>query len=201
MIVWTPCNDQPSWFTAVRSAGLLLLLAVLPALAPAGALDGALEVKSAYVSVDKGVIELHAQIQYPVNEHMRAALRDGVTLIFDLDVNVTRERRYWMDAEVASLQLRRELAYHTVSDRFVVRDSRGGEQESFATLEGALEFLGAVDGWPILVTSQLNPRNDYRVGVRASVRRGRMPDTLRTIMFWTNDWHRSSEWYTWSLPQ
>jgi len=201
MILWTSCNDRSGGFATLRTAALLLWLALVPAAVRAGALDGTLEVKSAYVSVDKGVFELHSRIQYPVNEHMRTALRDGVTLIFDLDVNVTRERHYWFDAEVANLQLRRELAYHTVSDRFVVRDARGGEQESFATLEGALEYLGSVDGWPILVTSQLNPRSDYRVGLRASVRRGRMPDTLRTIMFWTNDWHRSSEWYTWSLPQ
>jgi hypothetical protein len=40
----------------------------------------------------------------------------------------------------------------------------------------------------------------YHVSVRAGVRRGRLPSSLRAIMFWTDDWHRTSEWYSWSLP-
>jgi hypothetical protein len=36
--------------------------------------------------------------------------------------------------------------------------------------------------------------------VRAGVRRGHLPASLRAILFWTNDWARVSEWYTWVLP-
>jgi hypothetical protein len=41
---------------------------------------------------------------------------------------------------------------------------------------------------------------NYRISVRAGVRRGRLPASLRALMFWTDDWRRVSEWYTWSLP-
>jgi hypothetical protein len=181
--------------------GLWILAAVVASgPAPGDALDGTLEVKSAYVNVDKDVFQLHASIQYPMNDQIRDALKDGVTLTFDLDVNVARERRFWMDADVANLTLRRELSYHTVSDRYVVREPRGGEQQSFARLEDALAYIGTVDSWPIVIAPQLSDRSDYRVSVRAGVRRGRMPDALRAIMFWTDDWHRTSDWYSWSLP-
>jgi hypothetical protein len=168
-------------------------------LARADALDGVLEVRSAYVNVDSGVFLLHARIEYPDNPAIRDALRDGITLTFDLDVRVERERRFWFDAEIVALTLRRELAYHAVSERYVVRDSRSGEQQSYATLEEALKQLGTVDGWPILVEPQLDG-GQYHVSVRAGVRRGRLPSSLRAIMFWTDDWHRTSEWYSWSLP-
>jgi hypothetical protein len=197
MQLWILSND------GVGALALTLMLALLPAAAPlrADALDGTLEVRSAYVNVDNDVLELHARVQYPVNEQIRAALQDGVMLSFDLDVNVTRERRLWFDAEIAAVQLRRELAYHTVSDRYVVRDARNGDQQSFPSLEAALDYLGTIDDWPIAVASQLNPSSNYRVSVRAGIRRGRIPDGLRTLMFWTNDWHRASAWYSWSLPQ
>jgi hypothetical protein len=168
-------------------------------LARADALDGVLEVRSAYVNVDNGVFLLHARIEYPDNPAIRDALRDGITLTFDLDVRVERERRFWFDAEIVALTLRRELAYHAVSERYVVRDTRSGEQQSYATLEEALKQLGTVDGWPILVEPQLDG-GMYHVSVRAGVRRGRLPSSLRAIMFWTDDWHRTSEWYSWSLP-
>jgi len=165
----------------------------------ADALDGTLEVRSAYVNVDKGVFLLHATVQYPINPTIRGALRDGITLIFDLDTRIERERRFWFDATIVDLTLRRELSYHAVTERFLVRDTRSGDQESFATLEEAIESLGHIEGWPILVEPQLN-EGSYQVSVRAALRRGRMPSSLRALMFWTDDWHRESEWYTWSLP-
>jgi len=165
----------------------------------ADTLDGVLEVRSAYVNVDNEVFLLHARIEYPVNPEIRNALRDGLTLTFDLDTRVDRERRLLWDASVVSLTLRRELAYHAISDRYVVRDVRSGDQQSFATLEDALGFLGTVDGWPILVEPQLD-EGRYLVSVRAAVRRGRLPSSLRALMFWADDWYRTSDWYSWWLP-
>ena len=176
-----------------------LALALCCALVLADALDGVLEVRSAYVNIDNGVFLLHARVEYPVNPAIRDALREGVTLTFDLDTRVDRERRFWVNASIVDLTLRRELAYHAVSDRYVVRDVRSGEQVSFPTLEEALEHLGKIDSWPILVEPQLGAGN-YIVSVRAGVRRGKLPASLRALLFWTNDWHRESEWYSWALP-
>ena len=178
---------------------LLLMLSVWAAGAYADALDGVLEVRSAYVNIDNGVFLLHARVEYPVNPAIRAALRDGVTLTFDLDTRVERERRMWFNATIVELTLKRELRYHAVSDRYVVRDVKTGQQESFPTLEEALTYLGRVDSWPILVEPQLSGGN-YLISVRAGVRRGRLPASLRALFFWTGDFRRVSEWYSWSLP-
>lgn len=187
---------------------LSLLFAALAVLGSAtdsraDALDGLLEVSSAYATPENGVYNLFARIAYPVNDDIRAALKDGLTLTFDLDVVVSRERRLWMDETVAEYTLKRELSYHAVSDRYVGRDvdnRNGSEQHSYATLEEALESLGTVDAWPFLLQQQLSASRTYRVSLRAGVRRGRLPDTLRVLLFWTDDWHRESEWFSWSLP-
>jgi len=182
--------------------GVLMALAFAACGPPAhaDALDGVLEVRSAYVSVEGGVFLLHARIEYPVNPAIRDALHDGVTLTVDLDTRIERARRFWLNADIVDLTLRRELGYHAVSDRYIVRDVRSGNQKSFATLEEALSDLGTVDGWPVLVEPQLITEGNYRISVRAGVRRGRLPTSLRALMFWTDDWHRVSQWYTWSLP-
>ena len=186
----------------------ILLLTMLLAFGSTGparadALDGLLEVRSAYVTIEDGVFQLFARVAYPVNDDIRAALKDGLTLTFNLDVVVSRERRFWMDATVAEYSLKRELMYHAVSDRYVTRDvdATSGEQHSYATLEEALEALGTVDAWPFLLSPQLSAKRDYRVSLRAGVRRGRLPETLRVLMFWTDVWHRESEWFSWSLQR
>jgi hypothetical protein len=189
-------------FLALAVTALLTL--TTGSVARADALDGLLEVRSAYVSVDQGVFQLFARVAYPVNDEIRAALKDGLTLSFDLDVVVSRERRFWMDETVAEYTLKRELVYHAVSDRYVAREidsSRSSEQRSYATLEEALDALGTVDAWPFLLSPQLSSNRQYRVSLRAGMRRGRLPDTLRVLLFWTDDWHRESEWFSWSLQR
>jgi hypothetical protein len=178
---------------------LFLLLSAWVTGVYADALDGVLEVRSAYVNIDNGVFLLHARVEYPVNPAIRDALRDGVTLTFELDTRVERERRLWFNAGIVDLTLRRELMYHAVSDRYVVRDVKTGQQENFPTLEEAVTYLGRVDSWPILVEPLLNS-GSYLISVRAGVRRGRLPASLRALFFWTDDFRRVSEWYSWSLP-
>ncbi len=179
---------------------LLALAGLTTCTARADALDGVLEVRSAYVNIDGGVYKLHTRIQYPDGEPIRVALDDGVTLEFEVEAVVSRERRLWFDPNIVSLTLRRELAFHTVSNKYIVREERSGEQASFTTLDQALDHLGTVDGWPIIVTPQLSDEARYRVAVRAGIRRGRLSSTLRTLLFWSDDWYRVSDWYAWTLP-
>ncbi len=187
----------------LSTLALAMLFAGMSTVARAEALDGLLEVRSAYVDVKQGVFQLFARVAYPVNEDIRAALKEGLMLNFDLDVVVSRERRFWVDESVAEYTLRRELIYHAVSDRYVARDVDSGsnDQHSYATLEEALEALGTVEAWPFLLSPQLSANRQYRVSLRAGVRRGRLSDTMRVLLFWTDDWHRESEWFSWSLQR
>jgi hypothetical protein len=194
---------RPAYNLLTLLVAALLAVGAAP-VARSDVLDGVLEVRSAYVNIEQGVFQLYARVQYPVNDDIRAALKDGLKLTFELDIVVSRERRFWMDAEIRNYTLKRELMYHAVSDRYITRelDSRSpNPQHSYSTLEEALEALGTVDALPILVSSQLAENREYRVSLRAGVRRGQLADTLRFLLFWTDDWHRESEWFSWSLQR
>jgi len=163
------------------------------------ALDGELEIRSAYAVPSHGVVVLSAHVLYPQNDRISAALKDGVTLSFDLEVIVSRHRRLWTDVEAVDLTRRWELSYHVVSDRYLLRDVAGNVQESFPSLAAALTRVGQVEEWPIAVDSQLRNDEEWQIRLRAGVRRGNMPDALRALMFWSDGWHRTSDWYSWTL--
>ena len=189
---------RPFWGRVIISLGTSLAI-VLAAPLRADALDGQFEVRSAFININNDVYLLHADVQYPLSDDMRKALADGASLDFELQAAVFRERRYWFDNDVVNLTLRRQLSFHSVSNRYIVKETGQEEQRSFATVESALEDLGRIEGWPILTRPQLTAEAGYRVAVRASVRRGKLNDALRVILFWTDDWQRNSEWYEWSL--
>ncbi|MEZ5500933.1 MAG: DUF4390 domain-containing protein [Steroidobacteraceae bacterium] len=183
-----------------RSFLLLAGLLATAGLASADTLDGSLQIESAYVTVDGGVYRLNAVIRFPLNEEIHAALKEGVSLRFNVETVIVRERRYWFDDSIVGLAIEKELSYHSVSDRYVVRDLRNSDQASFVSLEDAVDAIGRIENRPILVEPQLDASASYRVSVRAGVRRGRVPDALRFFVFWSDSWHRESDWYSWTLP-
>ncbi|MDR2215161.1 MAG: DUF4390 domain-containing protein [Nevskiaceae bacterium] len=184
-----------------RAFALAMLLICAPPLLSA-AESTSPDIASAYVTVRDGVYLLNVQTVYPLTEDISRALDDGVTLNFDLQAQVLKQRRFWYDATLVDVIVRRELSWHAVSERFVLKDiSAGGSQQLFMTLEEALEAVGSVQDWPVIVEPQLDPDSAYQISVRAEMRRGRMPDALRMLVFWSDAWSRASDWREWALPR
>jgi Domain of unknown function (DUF4390) len=179
----------------------LLMLAAQCGEARAAEAGDRLAVQTAYVNVRGGVFELNARAIYPLNDDIRTALADGVTVNIELQTQVHRQRRLWFDSTLVDVTLRRELSWHAVSERYILREPGTGEQQVYTTLDVALVAAGEVENWPVVVEPQLDPDSTYTISVRAGVRRGRMSDALRALIFWSDSWNRSSEWYTWTLPR
>jgi hypothetical protein len=158
------------------------------------------EIRSAYVEPSEGVYQLSATLDFELEEGARAEIRDGAPLAMRLDIVVKRQRSYWLDETVATLTQNYELAHHALSERYLVRNLNSGEQTSYATLDAALDALRVVSRLPILDQALIDPRRRHEVSLRASMDVRTMPDALRFVLFWADDWRQRTEWYTWS-PQ
>lgn len=176
------------------------LLAVLPGGPVRAQNQDRFEIRSAYVERTSGVYQLSATIDFSVPEGARAAIRDGAPLTLHLDIVVHRQRSYWLDETVATLDQNYELAFHALTERYLVRNLNSGEQSSYATIDAALDQLRVISGLPILDQALVRPNSRHEISIRASLDVRTMPDTLRFILFWADDWRQRTEWYTWS-PQ
>jgi hypothetical protein len=183
-------------------AGRLRLLLALVTVALSGTswAQSRFEVRSAYVEPSEGVYQLNATIDFELPAGAREAVREGVPLTLHLEIVVRRQRFYWFDEGVATLEQDYELVYHALSERYLVRNLNSGEQASFPTLDTALDALRVISNLPILDVSLVVPNRRHEISVRATLDVRTMPDTLRFILFWADDWRQASEWYTWS-PQ
>jgi hypothetical protein len=179
-----------------RAAWLLCFLATFAA--PVFA-DTRLEVTAASVALDEGVFELDATLDLAIPEAGRRAIEAGLTLELDYQIEIARVRRYLPDAEVASLQQSYELSYHALSQRYLLRNLNTGEQQDFGTLQASLDRLAEVRGLPLLDSSLLEPGSTYEFRVRAELNLRTAPDSLGWLLFWTDDWSATSEWYAWTL--
>jgi hypothetical protein len=187
-----------------RAHAILLagwLLALLSFCAPtAWAQQPRFDIRSAYVEPSDGVYQLNATLELAVPEPARRAIDEGVPLTLDLTIVVRRARRYWLDETVAELVQRYEVIHHALSERYLLRNLNSGEQTSFATLDAALDALRVISNLPILDRSLVVPERRHEISLRAVLDVPTMPDALRFVLFWRDDWRQVSDWYTWS-PQ
>jgi len=190
-------------YSGVARARLWLLCGaaacLLAAASVADGLDGRFEVRSADLELTEGVYHLNVRIDLPVGDAVRQGLEEGVPLGLEVDLAINRVRQFLPNAGVAELTQRYHLQYNTVSARYVLRNDNSGEQESLPTVDAALERLSQVRGLPALDQSLLVAGRRYEANVRAKLDYGAVPLSVRVLMFWVNEWHRESDWYTWVL--
>ena len=184
---------------ALLQGGALVIGLFLGSSARADGLEGRFEIRSADLELTDGVYHLNSRIDLPVGDAVRRGLVEGVPLALEIDIDIERVRQLLPNSRVAELTQHYHLQYNAVSARFILRNDNSGQQESLGTVEAALEQLSEVRGLPVLDKSLVTADRRYEANVRARIDYGSVPFTLRMVMFWVNEWHRESDWYTWTL--
>jgi hypothetical protein len=188
----------------IRIATVLLaaLMLQLPALAQdESERVGYFDVRSASTTLNNGVHELDARLQLILSAEALEALNSSVAMTIELRIEVIRVRRFYLDDVEAEVSFNFELEYSPVTQRYIVRNTKSGDQESFATLYSALNNLGRIQGLPIIDDVLLSPDSNYRVRLRALLSARQIANPFRIIFFWRDKWQLKSEWYEWPLER
>jgi Domain of unknown function (DUF4390) len=187
----------PRWLAGLMGAVLAAALLVQPL--RADGLEGRFEVRSADLELNDGVYHLNARIDLPISDAVRRGLSEGVPLALGLDIDIERVRQLLPNSRVAELTQRYHLQYNAVSAHYVLRNDNSGQQESFGSVDEAIEHLSEVHNLPVLDKALIARDRRYEANVRAKIDFGTVPFTLRMLMFWVRDWHRESDWYAWTF--
>jgi hypothetical protein len=180
--------------------GVMLLACILAtASAPAAIAETLVNVRSASLALDQDVYELDARAEVQLPDDARKAIEAGLTMRLDYEIELNRVRNYVPDATVAELVQSYELSYHALSQRYLVRNLNTGEQQDFGTLDAAMERLCDVRGLPVVDAALVDEKRAYEVAVRVIVDLNSGSEALSWILFWTDDWSATSEWYVWPL--
>jgi hypothetical protein len=190
-------SRPPARFAWLICAAAAVTLWVRPL--QADGLEGRFEVRSADLQLKDGVYHLNVHMDLPVSDAVRRGLAEGVPLTVELDLDIERVRQLLPNSRVAELTQRYHLQYNAVSARYVLRNDNSGQQQSLSSVDSAIEQLSEVRGLPVLDKALISADRRYEASVRAKVDYGSVPFSLRVVMFWVNDWHRESDWYTWTL--
>ena len=160
---------------------------------------GRFQIHTAYSELIDGVYYLNADIEYSLDEPALKALESSLPLTIKVEIELIRDRRFVWDETVAKLEHVDQIAYHPLSQRYLVRELATGEVESFASYRAAVARLGQVSDVPLIDTRLLDTDARYRVRIRAVLDLSEYSAPLRVYAKFWQDWTISSEWYEWVL--
>ena len=182
--------------------GIALLVAAMLAVAvlqPARADD--IEVRDvALRTVDEG-LALDVDFAFELSPRLAEVVANGVPLYFRVDFQLTRSRWYWFDETAASRDVLLRLSYHALSRQY--RLSTGALQQSFPSLEEALNVLKRVRNW-LVVDRSINLSNvEYDAAVRMRLDTTLLPKPFQLSALTSRELHLESNWkrFTVRSPQ
>lgn len=189
--------EQASVWRGLKRIAPLLACAMLYWATPAVASE--FQVLEADTRLVDGVYRLNAVVDYDLTKPVREALLNGVALVFEMRIELVRDRQWWWDAGVADLNQSYRLSYHALSRQFVVENLNTGLQRTFLDLASALHHQGAVRELPLIDAALLNKNETYTASLRAQLALSELPLPIRARAYISSAWRLASTWYTWEL--
>jgi len=157
----------------------------------------ATEIKQYQVERLDDEIVVSAQLAFELPAAVEEALIKGIPIFFVTEANLLRERWYWYDKKVGSVQRLMRLAYLPLTRRWRLNVSPGGGLEDtpglalnqgFDTLEEALATIKRVSRWKIADAADLGSSYKYRVNFSFRLDLGRLPRPFLLGAAGQSDW-------------
>ena len=175
-----------------RLASLARLIALLCALAAQPARAEEIEVRSAALRPTEAGLVLDADFEFELTPRLADVVINGVPLYFRVDFELTRPRWYWLDETTATRRLLLRLSYHALSRQY--RLSTGLLQQSFSTLEEALQLLTRVRNWLVVERTVPLAQTDYEAAVRMRLDATLLPKPFQLSALTSRELQLESPW-------
>jgi hypothetical protein len=151
-----------------------------------------IEVQAAALRAAEEGLALDADFVFELTPRLADVVSNGVPLYFRVDFELTRRRWYWFDHTAASSRLQLRLSYHALSRQY--RLSAGALQQSFPSLEEALNVLKRVRNWLVVERIAGLASADYEAAVRMRLDTALLPKPFQLSALTGRDFQLESPW-------
>jgi hypothetical protein len=185
------------WKRARADLSVLFVCTLLAALQPAAVqAETRAEVTQLELARGGDGVELAASLKFDLPAAVQDALFKGLPVIFVEEVEVYRERWYWLDKRVGAAQRHMRLVFQPLIRRWRLSlgsgpgstAELGALSQTFDTLEEALGVIRRVSGWRITDFANLETGAEHRVEFRFRLDVAQLPRPLQIGALGESDW-------------
>lgn len=182
------------WLERVLCALRMAVLVVISGLAQAQTVT---EISQYQVERIDDEVLLSAQMAFELPTAVEDALLKGIPVFFVTEAELLRDRWYWYDKKLRTVERHMRLAYQPLTRRWRLNVSAGPGREtnqgltlnqSFDSLAEALSAVKRVSRWRIAEASDLDGSQKYKVDFRFRLDLSQLPRPFQIGALGQSDW-------------
>jgi hypothetical protein len=140
---------------------------------------------------------VYLNVEGAFTEEMKEAILSGVPATFSFLIRLYMARNFWLDKEMADLEVTHTIKYDNLKKEFEVRRSwekdRSRTTKSFAE---ARKWMSEIDSLSIVALSELRKDTQYQLRLKAELSEVTLPFYLHYVLFFVSLWDFETDWYT-----
>lgn len=191
----------PRWAFGLASVLFLMLGLCNASLVNAeeGEIEPAFTVVSATSRIDDDVVRLDAVFELIFSEKLIEGLHSGVPLTLLVEMEVLRERSFWVSETVAEIEQRFQISFNPLTGKYLFHNLNSDARFQLPSFDVVKLVASHLSNFPLLDYTLLNEEEIYNARLRIKVDREKFPVPLRLMTYVTSDWDLVSEWFEWPL--
>ena len=184
------------WCVQSSLSNLIFFLLILWLPATVAQAEG-IQIKSVSMAAVAQGYEISIDSEIALNATLEQVLEKGIVLYFVTKFSLVDSRWYWLYDEVARGKLRVGLRYYALTRQYHL--NHPSFSQSFNTLAEALQALGQLRDYPLIVKSDLKNDVDYIASLRIWLDLTRMPKPFQVEALGSRKWDLSSDKLEWRM--
>ncbi len=150
-------------------------------------------------SVVEGHLVVGVRATFTLDENVREAIDNGITLYFELDTRLLRSRPFWPDERIAASTHRYALSRHALSARYALVAQGAAQASTFENFDDALVALGEIPEALDCATRLMAPGGTFLARSRLRLVTEELPAPMRPLVWISPGWWISSGWREWPI--
>lgn len=161
------------------------------------AIAGTIEPLKANVFPTEDGYALSAEFTVDLGPRVEDIVAHGVPLYFNLELEIKRPRKYWVDEHILGRTLTYRLSYHALTRQY--RLSTGALHRGFDNLGDALRAMGRLAALPVAPRETFEAGETYDLALRLSLDRNQLPKPFQLDALANRDWQVEAKTLEWQM--
>jgi len=155
-------------------------------------------VRSISAKIETGtpqVVHLAGETALELPARVETALDNGITLDFEYEVILKRNRRLIWDPALFRWFYRRQLSFFALSSKYVVSTDQDNSAQVFANLHSALQYLNRLDTIRLALPEDIpDAGNQHYIEFQMRLDIESLPLPMRPLAYISSSWRLSTDW-------
>ncbi len=138
----------------------------------------------------------YLSVKNTFTKKMREIVASGVPATFSFFITLHKVRHFWVDKEIARIEITHKIKYHNLKKEFVIRRSWEKDTRRVThSFKEARKLMNEIRHLKIVPLRKLKKDTRYRLRAKVELSKLRLPLYLHHLLVLVSLWNFETDWY------